>query len=172
MVAALRPGEFLAGARSCGVALPHATIRLDADGRIGIAGESVFLGYGSSEQAEEIFWTEDLGRWDERGYLEILGRRDAVIITGGKKVQPQEVEAALRASGRFSDVVVLGVPDARWGAVVVACYPAGGRAPDLVRAVAGVRGAMKPKRFLAVADWPRAAQGKINRAQLKTLALK
>jgi acyl-coenzyme A synthetase/AMP-(fatty) acid ligase len=31
---------------------------------------------------------------------------------------------------------------------------------------------MKPKRFLAVADWPRAAQGKINRAQLKTLALK
>ena len=172
MVAALRPEEFLAGARSCGVALPHATIRLDADGRIGIAGESVFLGYGSSEQAEEIFWTEDLGRWDERGYLEILGRRDAVIITGGKKVQPQDVEAALRASGEFSDVAVIGVPDAEWGEIVVACYPAGGREPDLVRAVAGVRGAMKPKRFLAVADWPRAAQGKINRAQLKTLALK
>jgi O-succinylbenzoic acid--CoA ligase len=172
MVAALRPEEFLAGARSCGVVLPHARISLDADGRIGIAGESVFLGYGSSERAEEIFWTEDLGRWDECGHLAILGRRDAVIITGGKKVQPQEVEAALRASGEFSDVAVISVPDAEWGEIVVACYPAGGRAPDLVRAVAGVRGAMKPKRFLAVADWPRAAQGKINRAQLKALALK
>jgi glycosyltransferase involved in cell wall biosynthesis len=83
-----------------------------------------------------------------------------------------EVEAALRASGEFSDVAVIGVPDAEWGEIVVACYPAGGREPDLVRAVAGLHGAMKPKRFLAVADWPRAAQGKINRAQLKTLALK
>jgi O-succinylbenzoic acid--CoA ligase len=172
MVAALRPEEFLAGARSCGRVLPHATITLDADGRVGIAGESVFLGYGMSERTEEIFWTEDLGRWNERGHLEILGRRDAVIITGGKKVQPQDVEAALRASGEFSDVAVIGVPDAEWGEIVVACYPAGGREPDLVRAVAGLHGAMKPKRFLAVADWPRAAQGKINRAQLKTLALK
>ena len=172
MVAAVRPEEFLAGARSCGGVLPHAAITLDADGRVGIAGESVFLGYGSSERAGKIFWTEDLGRWDERGHLEILGRRDAVIITGGKKVQPQDVEAALRASGEFSDVAVIGVPDAEWGEIVVACYPAGGREPDLVRAVAGLHGAMKPKRFLAVADWPRAAQGKINRAQLKTLALK
>jgi O-succinylbenzoic acid--CoA ligase len=172
MVAALRPEDFLAGARSCGGVLPHARITLDENGRIGIAGESVFLGYGLSERAEEIFWTEDIGRWDERGYLAILGRRDAVIITGGKKVQPQEVEAALRASGEFSDVAVIGVPDAEWGEIVVACYPAGGRAPDLVRAVAGVRGAMKPKRFLAVVDWPRAAQGKINRALLKAWALK
>jgi O-succinylbenzoic acid--CoA ligase len=172
MVAALRPEDFLAGARSCGGVLPHARITLDENGRIGIAGESVFLGYGSSVRAEKIFWTEDLGRWDGRGHLEILGRRDAVIITGGKKVQPQDVEAALRASGEFSDVAVIGVPDAEWGEIVVACYPAGGREPDLVRAVAGLRGAMKPKRFLAVADWPRAAQGKINRAQLKTLALK
>ena len=171
MVAALRPEEFLAGARSCGGVLPHATISLDADGRIGIAGESVFLGYGSSTRTEEIFWTDDLGRWDERGHLVILGRRDAVIITGGKKVQPQEVEAALRASGEFADVAVIGVPDAEWGEIVVACYPAGAREPDRVRAVAGLRGAMRPKRFLAVADWPRAAQGKIDRTQLKAWAL-
>ncbi len=172
MVAALRPEDFLAGARSCGGVLPHARITLDEDGRIGIAGESIFLGYGSSKRTDEIFWTEDLGRWDEYGHLEILGRRDAVIITGGKKVQPQEVEAALRASGEFNDVAVIGVPNAEWGEIVVACYPAGGRAPDLAQAVASVRGAMKPKRFLAVADWPRTAQGKINRAQLKALALK
>jgi len=172
MVAALRPEEFLAGARSCGGALPHARIALDADGRIGIAGESVFRGYDSNLITDEIFWTEDLGRWDRHGHLEVLGRRDAVIITGGKKVQPQEVEAALRASGEFSDVVVIGVPDSEWGEIVVACYPPSERAPNLAHAVAGLHGAMKPKRFLMVADWPRSPIGKINRAQLKAWALK
>jgi O-succinylbenzoic acid--CoA ligase len=172
MVAALRPEEFLAGARSVGAAMPHATVRVDVEGVVRIAGESVFRGYWPEWRAAWELVTEDLGSLDARGHLHIAGRRDAVIITGGKKVQPQDVEAALRASGEFSDVAVIGVPDAEWGEIVVACYPAGGREPDWVQAVAGLHGAMKPKRFLAVADWPRAAQGKINRAQLKTLALK
>ena len=124
-----------------------------------------FAGIFRSGEARE-FWTEDLGEWDAAGHLRVLGRRDAVIITGGKKVQPAEVEAALRASGEFSDVAVIGVPDAEWGQAVVACYPAGARAPDLARAVGGLAAEMKPKRFVALADWPRNAQGKLNRAAL------
>ena len=161
------------------------------EGLVRIAGGSVFRGYFFAENFPEVchplddkrdwgdgagsggageeraFVTEDLGRFDERGHLYILGRRDAVIITGGKKVQPADVESALRASGEFADVAVIGVPDAEWGEVVVACYPAGGRAPDLARAAAGLVGAMKPKRFVAIAEWPRNAQGKINRAELR-----
>jgi O-succinylbenzoic acid--CoA ligase len=94
-----------------------------------------------------------------------------VIITGGKKVQPAEVEAALRASGEFADVAVVGVPDAGWGEVVVACYPAGGRVPDRTRAVATLARHLRPKRFVAIADWPRNAQGKLNRVALRTAAL-
>lgn len=170
MIAALKPEEFLAGARSCGAVLPHAAVKLDAEGLIMIAGESVFRGYWPEMVAAREFQTEDLGRFDERGHLQVLGRRDAVIITGGKKVQPLEVEAALRASGEFADVAVIGAPDAEWGEAVVACYPAGGREPDLARAVANLSGPLKPKRFVAVADWPRNAQGKINRTLLKQLA--
>jgi O-succinylbenzoic acid--CoA ligase len=112
--------------------------------------------------------TEDLGRIDERGHLHVLGRRDAVIITGGKKVQPLEVEAALRASGEFDDVAVLGLPDGEWGEAVVACYPSGARAPDLIRAVGELATYQRPKRFVAIAaaDWPRNTQGKVNRAEL------
>jgi len=62
------------------------------------------------------------------------------------------------------------VLDAEWGEAVVACYPGGGHEPDLARAVVNLTGALKPKRFVAVADWPRNAQGKINRAALKQLA--
>ena len=167
MIAALKPEEFLGGARSCGLALPHAVVTLSAAGVVRIAGESVFRGYWPEESEAREFETADLGYFDERGHLHISGRRDAVIITGGEKVQPLEVEMALRASGEFDDVAVVGVADADWGEAVVGCYPAGGREPDLERAVANLSGALKPKRFVAVPDWPRDAQGKINREWLQ-----
>lgn len=172
MVAALRPEEFLAGARSCGCALPHARIALAAGGVITVAGESVFRGYYPEWREAREFITEDIGALDEHGHLHVHGRRDAVIITGGKKVQPADVEAALRASGEFADVAVLGVPDPEWGEAVVACYPVPGRAPDTARAVEALAPYQRPKRFVAIAAtaWPRNAQGKVNRAALRALA--
>jgi O-succinylbenzoic acid--CoA ligase len=93
-----------------------------------------------------------------------------VIITGGKKVDPAEVEAALRATGEFDDVAVIGVADAEWGQAVVACYPAGAPEPHWERVRARLAeklvGFKRPKRFVAVAEWPRNAQGKVNRAVL------
>ena len=173
MVTALRPAEFLAGARSSGGALPHARVTIGGDGTVSIAAESLFRGYYPAREAPREFLTGDLGRLDAAGHLHVLGRRDAMIITGGKKVQPAEVEAALRASGEFGDVAVIGVPDPEWGEAVVACYPAaGGRVPDLARATLALAGWQRPKRFLAVAEWPRNAQGKINRAALVELARK
>ncbi|MES2695086.1 MAG: AMP-binding protein [Verrucomicrobiota bacterium] len=168
MVTALRPEEFLAGARSSGTALPHARVQIDAEGRVRVGGASLFRGYYPERVDEREFLTGDLGRLDERGQLHVLGRADAMIITGGKKVQPEEVEAALRASGEFAEVVVLGVPDAEWGESVVACYPrAAGCEPDLARAVAEMAPWKRPKRFVAVEVWPRNAQGKVNRAALR-----
>ena len=169
MVAALRPAEFLAGDRSSGTALPHASIGLDGEGVITITGESVFRGYFPGDSTTRGFTTDDLGRIDERGQLHVLGRRDAVIITGGKKVQPAEVEAALRASGEFTDVAVVGVPDLEWGQSVVACYPSGGKEPDPAKlsvALAGLTSFKRPKRYVPVAEWSRNAQGKLNRAAL------
>ncbi len=167
MVAALRPEEFLAGARGSGTQLPHADLSIGSDGVVRVCGEAVFRGYFPEMSTTREFTTEDLGRFDERGHLHLLGRRDAVIITGGEKVQPAVVEAALRASGEFGDVAVVGVPDAEWGEVVVACYPGETRAPNFERAVAALAAHERPKRFVALADWPRNAQGKVNRAALR-----
>jgi O-succinylbenzoic acid--CoA ligase len=167
MVTALRPEEFAAGVRSSGAALPHAWVRFDGEGRVIVGGASLLRGYyPAAPETVAEFATEDLGRIDERGHLHVLGRRDAVIITGGRKVLPAEVEAGLRASGQFEDVAVVGVPDAEWGESVVACYPAGGREPDPVLAVAALAAWQRPKRFVAVGAWPRNAQGKLNRAAL------
>lgn len=172
MVAALTPEEFLAGERSCGRPLPHARVDLTADGVVRVAGESVFLGYWPETRPAGPFETEDLGRIDAQGGLHVLGRRDAMIISGGKKIAAADVEAALRASGEFADVAVIGVPDAGWGEIVVACYPADAkRAPDLARAVAALAPAQRPKRFVPIPDWPRNVQGKINRAELRRRVL-
>ena len=169
MVAALRPEEFLSGARSAGGVMPHARIAIDPVEQLAaIEGESVFRGYWPELRAARRFVTDDLARIDERGHVHILGRRDAVIITGGKKVHPTDVEAALRASGEFADVAVIGVADREWGEVVVACYPRPtSSTPDLTRAVAGLATYQRPKRFVAIDHWPRNAQGKLNRAALR-----
>ncbi len=169
MIAAQRPEEFLAGDRTCGRAMPHASIRIDGDGVVRVTGESVFRGYYPERRETREFDTQDLGTLDAAGRLRLLGRRDAAIITGGKKVQPLDVEAVLRSSGEFADVVVLGVPDAEWGEAVVACYPGGEPAPDaerVRRTLSGLAPHERPKRLVPITPWPRNAQGKVNRAAL------
>ena len=167
MVTALKPEEFLAGRRGSGTPLPHARITLDADGRITITGESVFRGYWPERRADEPWTTEDLGNFDERGGLHVLGRRDALIITGGKKVDPAEVEAALRATGEFDDIAVIGVPDPEWGEVVAAFYPVRAGRDFKQPALDNLAAYKRPKRYIAVPEWPRNAQGKVNRAALR-----
>jgi O-succinylbenzoic acid--CoA ligase len=174
MVAAQHPEEFLTGDRSSGSAMPHARIELTASGLVRISGESVFRGYHPDWRDLREITTEDLGSIDENGRLRILGRSDAVIITGGKKVDPAEVEAALRATGEFSDIAVVGLPDPEWGQAVTACFPDDVHPPDLARAAAGLgtlAAFKRPRRFVSMADWPRNAQGKLNRAELVRRAI-
>jgi O-succinylbenzoic acid--CoA ligase len=175
MVTALRPEEFLAGRRGCGSALPHARVDLGADGVVRIAAESLFRGYYPRERKAGAWRTEDRGYLDESGSLHVLGRRDAIIITGGEKVEPGEVEAVLRTTGQFADVAVIGVPDTDWGEAVVACYPAGPEEPNIAavreRIAHRLAPHKRPKRYIRVAAWPRNDQGKVNRRELTALAL-
>ena len=54
------------------------------------------------------------------GTIELLGRGSGCINTGGEKVFPEEVEAVLKGYPDVEDVLVVGVPDQRWGARVIA----------------------------------------------------
>ncbi len=172
MVTALRPEEFLAGARSCGTVLPHVRVSIDDEGSILVASDSCFRGYYPAWRESGTFATQDGGWLDPRGHLHVTGRRDAVIITGGEKVSPAEVEAVLRGTGELSDVVVLGLPDTEWGESVVAAYPAE-PPPNLVLVESALARllspAKRPKQLVALAAWPVNAQGKVNRAEVARL---
>lgn len=170
MIAAVRPGEFRAGDRSSGRPLPHARVRIGRGGNVRVGGGSLFRGYVGQPNRRGEFATGDLGSLDRQRRLHILGRRDAVIITGGKKVTPALVEAALRATGRFEDVAVIGLPDPEWGERVVACQPTGAGRARTVPALPGLPAYARPKQLVTISPWPRNAQGKLDRARLRAAA--
>ncbi|WP_219413195.1 o-succinylbenzoate--CoA ligase [Pseudonocardia nigra] len=108
-----------------GVPLADVRVDLGADGRIRLGGPTLAGGYlGDPERTADVFadgWfrTDDLGRWRD-GRLEVLGRADDVINTGGEKVAPAAVERVLGAEPGVRAACVVGLPDAEWGQVVAA----------------------------------------------------
>jgi o-succinylbenzoate---CoA ligase len=106
-----------------GMPLDGVRVRIDSeDDRIWIGGPVLFSGYLGGPQGPRDGWfrTGDLGRLDSAGRLVVRGRADDVINTGGHKVIPGEVAAALQGCPGVRDVAVLGQPDPEWGERVVA----------------------------------------------------
>ncbi|RKT57873.1 o-succinylbenzoate--CoA ligase [Saccharothrix australiensis] len=150
-----------------GVPLDGVRVRL-VDGRVELAGPVLALGYRGGEPFGEWFRTGDLGRWAD-GRLEVLGRADDVIISGGENVSPVEVERVLAAQPGVREACVVGVPDPEWGqAVVAAVVPSDPHAPPSADHLAGaVREAVgrsaAPKRVAFVTALPVRGPGKIDR---------
>jgi O-succinylbenzoic acid--CoA ligase len=114
-------GQELAGSAG----LPHSRARIEiVEGEIVVSGPTVAAGYANPEirpiPTAGRFATGDLGRLDDAGVLWVLGRRDDAIITGGENVQPEEVEAVLRACPGVDDAAVIGRADPVWGQVLEA----------------------------------------------------
>ncbi|MCB2185807.1 MAG: AMP-binding protein [Deltaproteobacteria bacterium] len=62
----------------------------------------------------------DLGVWDEHEFVTIAGRKDDMIISGGENIQPVQVEEAINGHPKVAENIVVGMPDEKWGEVVVA----------------------------------------------------
>jgi acyl-CoA synthetase (AMP-forming)/AMP-acid ligase II len=74
----------------------------------------------------------DMATIEADGTITVFGRGSVSINSGGEKVYPEEVEAALKAHPKVFDAVVVGVPDERWGQRVVAVVqPRPGERPML-----------------------------------------
>ena len=107
-----------------GVPLDGVGVSLTPAGRVRLSGAVVARGYRLRPDLTaaafdgDTFTTADLGRLGPDGRWEVLGRADDLIVTGGEKVAPAAVEAALATHPAVSEVAVVGVPDPEWGARV------------------------------------------------------
>ncbi len=161
-----------------GVPLDGVGVALGQDGRLQVGGDLVAAGYrdGSSGFADRNgtrwFTTSDLARLDG-GRVEVLGRADDVVVTGGENVAPAAVERVLHGVDGIEAAVVVGVPDAEWGQVVVALV-AGPRVPDeaTLRATVAERlgRAYAPRHVLVVDALPLHGIGKPDRRAAAALA--
>lgn len=147
----------------------------------GVAGEIILRGPGlmtgywglPDKTAESLidgwFHTGDVGYRDQRNFLHVVDRRDDMIVSGGENVYPREVEAALGEHPADPDAAVIGLPDPKWGQVVV-CVLRDGAPPDaelkswLTGRIAGYK---IPQRWFRMPELPRNATGKVLKGELR-----
>jgi O-succinylbenzoic acid--CoA ligase len=196
---AATPAPLLARARSAGVRvrttygmsetaggcvydgrpLDGVLVRL-VDGVVELAGPMLASGYRRDPDATAAafvdgwFRTTDLGVL-RAGVLEVLGRADFMINTGGVKVAPSAVEAVLAAQPGVAEVCVVDLPSDEWGQLVAAAVvPADPLSPPEVAALLAVvrarlGGPSTPKVVRFVAALPLQGPGKIDRIGVKDL---
>ncbi|MGH9212055.1 MAG: acyl-CoA synthetase [Acidimicrobiales bacterium] len=117
----------------------------------------------------------DLARLEPDGTVTLLGRGSQCINSGGEKIYPEEVEAALKAHPQVFDALVVGVADERWGQRVAALVEARpGHAPTLDDLVAHCRtriaGYKVPRQLHLVDRMPRHPSGKPDYRRARAVA--
>ena len=151
-----------------------------------VAVRSIKAGYAYVNQPEEQaqrfrdgwLYIGDLATWDADEYVTIVGRKDDMIISGGENVHPTQVEAVLNELEGVSDSAVVGVPDERWGELVVAYVVASDPALDAAACEAHCKGHpmlaafKRPRAYRFVSELPMTATGKKVHYQLREQAIR
>jgi malonyl-CoA/methylmalonyl-CoA synthetase len=176
---------------SIGLPLPGLQTRIvDPDtfadmprGRIGeiwLKSASITPGYWRKPNETSVtfeqgwFRTGDLGRVDADGYYYLTDRIKHIIITGGENVSAKEVENVINAVDGVAESAVVGIPDEKWGEIVVAAVVA---KPGLALSPGDLQQVCKkqlhnwkcPKQIILVEEIPRNTMGKVLKEAVKGL---
>ena len=160
-VATVPPGRAKELLGTSGFVHSKARVTIE-EGVIAVSGPVVSPSFGGR------VLTGDLGHLDERGALIVTGRKDDVIITGGEKVHPAEVENTLRLHARVREAAVVARPDRVYGEVLEALVVGEGvTAEELVEWCRARLPSFKiPRRVRFVESLPLSEGGKLLRTQL------
>ncbi|MEO5368076.1 MAG: AMP-binding protein [Magnetococcus sp. WYHC-3] len=153
-----------------GRALPGWRVSLAAGGEIHLDGAALCDGWDPETPCSRPYPTGDLGSWDARGRLVLCGRVDERLDCAGHGVDPAGVEGLLETCPGVRAALVTGVPDAVWGTRLGALV-VGMVTPAEVLAWCGsfLPSPQRPRVVRVVADLPRTAAGKPDRAGAQAL---
>ncbi len=156
------PESMDSGRPLAGVSIRIEEPNRDGVGRIHVQSPTLMQGVHDLE-------TNDLGRIDEQGLLFVLGRADDVIITGGEKVHPLEIERAATLGAGIVDALACGLHDDRWGEIValaVVVRPGIDPMRSLENAFAELAPYKRPRRIAVVGALPLGPSGKSDRGRV------
>ncbi len=168
------PGVKLRVQGDDGKALPVGEI-----GNIQVKGPNVFQAYWRMPEktkeeftSDGFFKTGDVGKFDERGYVTIVGRSKDLIISGGYNVYPAEIEGYINEMPGVAESALVGVPHPDFGEVGVAIVIAKAGAPlDADKIIATLKSQLAnfkiPKKCFVVPELPRNTMGKVQKNLLR-----
>ncbi len=147
-------------------------------GELLVKGYNVMKGYynkpEATEKTIEDSWLHsgDLAVMDERGYVEIVGRKKDMVIVGGLNVYPREIEEYLIEHPEIQEVAVVGVPDEELGEVIAAAVvpteDGDITEQDVVDFLYGEVASAKVPRYAEITDnLPVSGRGKVQKFRLR-----
>ncbi len=147
-------------------------------GEIVVRGNQVMHEYLKDKEATDAaiidgwFHTGDVAVVDEEGYITIVDRKKDIIISGGENISSVEVEKIIQDHPAVFEVVVIGIPDEKWGEVPLALVvPKLGQKPSAEDIIQHVRQRLAhykaPKKVEFRDELPKGGTGKILKRQLR-----
>lgn len=148
-------------------------------GEILLKGPERFLGYLKPSLNRDAFTEDDwyrsgdLGRVDEHGYLEVIGRKKDIIVRGGENISPKEVEDLLYEHPAVQECAIVPMPDEEMGekgcAYVVTVPGDEISFPEMVNHLEGCEIARQklPERLEIIEELPKTASGKVQKYKLR-----
>ncbi len=159
-------------------------VPIGTTGELCVRGYSLMLGYWDNEKQtksaiDSARWihTEDLATMDMEGYINIVGRIKDMIIRGGENIYPKEIEEFLFGHPKVSDAKIIGVPDAKYGEVVMAWIKLNeGEKASTEEFKEFCKGKIAhfkiPKYFKFTDHFPMTVTGKIRKVEMRQISIK